>query len=243
MKYLRFLPLILGVSASISAACAQHATKSTEAIKPPEFHYSDDNVSRDDLARKKAEHSKNWIRTHKPSPPSEANVYYLPETGAETAGIRSRTNTFIAKSPAESGPVHIKPKEIGELGLSDTCKAQVSNPKAIIMLSSKNHKFPVAVLQLEQDGTAILDPDGFEYPKHLLLSEMTEQTAKRYWGSPKLNKDGYSTFKLSSADNATIQIDATFENKKFATYRVRGAQISKESWISIKEGGEQAPPQ
>lgn len=157
-----------------------------------------------------------------------------------SVGLCALVSTCTATSPAQAGPEQIKPKEIGALGQSDTCKGQIVTPKAIIMLCKKNHKAPVAVLQVQQDGTGVLDPDGFEYPKHLLLREMTEQTARRYWGNPKLNA-GYRTFLLSSADNRTIEIeiDTTFKNKKLSAYRVRGTEISRDSWTSIK-GGEQA---
>ncbi len=146
----------------------------------------------------------------------------------------------LATGAAPAGAEQIKPKEIGELGQSDTCKGQIGTAKATIMLCRKNNKAPVAVLQIQQDGTGVLDPDGFDYPKHLLLSEMTEQTARKYWGNPKLNA-GYKTFLLTSADKRTteIEIDTTFKEKKLSSYRVRGTEISKDSWISIK-GGEQA---
>jgi len=81
-KYLSCL-LALWFFVSITGAYAQDAAKVTEP-----FQYNDDNFNRSELLRIKAEHSEKWIRTHKPSPPSEVNVCYSAGTGAERAGIK-----------------------------------------------------------------------------------------------------------------------------------------------------------
>lgn len=81
-KYL-FCSLALCLLVSITGAYAQDAAKVTEP-----FQYNDDNFDRSEFLRITAEHSEKWIRTHKPSHPSEVNVCYSAETGAERAGIK-----------------------------------------------------------------------------------------------------------------------------------------------------------
>lgn len=109
MKYL-LIALNSCLLLSISASWAQEAAE--------RIQYNDDNFNRAERARVKAEHATNWIKTHKPSPPSEVNVYYMPETGAEKAGLKSITLRSVPKLESEfHSTIVIRPDGSSELSL------------------------------------------------------------------------------------------------------------------------------
>lgn len=110
MKFLRFLPVLLGLSASISVACAQDATKSTQAAKPGEIQYNDDNFNRADSLKAKDEHYNNWIKTVKMSPSSVCTVSPMQQTSFEKSGVTEITVRSIPKIAAEEhSAIFVKP--------------------------------------------------------------------------------------------------------------------------------------
>ncbi len=100
MRYLRFLPLVIGLSVSISVACAQNATTSTEAAKT-EFQYNDDNAKAGDRQREKDEHYNKWIKTVKMSPSSVCTVSPMQQTSFEKSGVTEICVRSIPKIASE----------------------------------------------------------------------------------------------------------------------------------------------
>ena len=100
MRYLRFLPLVIGLSVSISVACAQNATTSTEAAKT-EFQYNDDNAKAGDRQREKDEHYNKFIKTVKMSPSSVCTVSPMQQTSFEKSGVTEICVRSIPKIASE----------------------------------------------------------------------------------------------------------------------------------------------
>lgn len=109
MRYLRFLPLVIGLSVSISVACAQNATTSTEAAKT-EFQYNDDNAKAGDRQREKDEHYNKFIKTVKMSPSSVCTVSPMQQTSFEKSGVTEICVRSIPKIASEEhSAIFVKP--------------------------------------------------------------------------------------------------------------------------------------
>lgn len=141
----------------------------------------------------------------------------------------------------------IKPKDIGEVtGITDTSICAIkSKPDITYSLYKTDKMSPVAMLSVTEDGTAIMNPNGYVYPKELDISKLTQKEVFKLWGKP-LEKTDCVTFNLSSQtfDEPNIfHIDAKFSDNQLQSYRVRGIGITKATWATIKRGGVDPLPQ
>lgn len=101
-----------------------------------------------------------------------------------------------------------------------------------------------AIVQIEPDGSASLNPSGFLYGPIPPLSALTLSDAEQLWGTEyeieKSQKFRTYLFKLyhdqsNDPKNSDVLLDIVFKNAKVFSYRLRCAELSATNWCQVQQ--------
>lgn len=121
--------------------------------------------------------------------------------------------------------------------VSHSC-GQIPNHPVDFVLRREGFEMPVAVVRMEKDGTAILNPPGYSYRRMPNLNQLTPNQAVQLWSATGRDESSSCdrSYQLKNFKLVAFNIDLHFENNRLLRYRVRSSHYlqTKQKWIDVQ---------